>query len=165
MSDIQKFALLLHIWNTIFKEIPSSQKQYSLGRVAVIIGSGEEAANRGPCQCLPFRTLIARSLLCNCSPYQAAGSVPCVVYCSARLQAAIWQLGASQSWWTNANHCSAKHSPPPSCASSACLSIVSSNHSGHKSWVFSPPMRQLIIDQQWVPVNPGKPMAILASQT
>ena len=32
-----------------------------MGRVAVIIGRGLQAANRGPCQCLPFGTLIARS--------------------------------------------------------------------------------------------------------
>ena len=43
-------------------------------------------------------------------PIAVRRALPCVVYRSAHgaaVQAAIWQLGASQSWRANANHCSA----------------------------------------------------------
>lgn len=45
-------------------------------------------------------------------PIAVRRALPCVVYRSAHgaaVQAAIWQLGASQSWRANANHCSANN--------------------------------------------------------
>ena len=108
-----------------------------MGRVAVIIGRGLQAANRGPCQCLRFRTLwLPVPLLCNGSLYKAAGSVPCVVYCSARGAGAGSNLAAvcQPILVSQRQSLPRQHSPPPSCASSGCLSMNTCKCTGRNWW-------------------------------
>ena len=113
-------------------------KQHSLGRVAVIIGSGGKAANRGPCQCLPFGTLIARSraLQLLAVPSRRFRGLRSLLQCTwlgagSNLAAVCQPILESQR-----QSLPRQHSPPPSCASSGCLSMGTSNHTGRNSWAF-----------------------------
>ena len=83
-----------------------------LRRVAVIIGSADGPTNRGPSQCLRFRTLPPNCPATSCFAIADCRTTRLTLrslsQCTrAAVQAAIWQLGASQSWRANANHCSA----------------------------------------------------------
>ena len=109
--NVQKSSLF-HIWNIAFQKNPSAPKCQSntvWAGLRLLLGVEGRQPIGDPASVYHSALWLPVRVLCNCSLYQAAGSVACVVYCSARgwVQAAIWQLCASQSWRANANHCPA----------------------------------------------------------